>query len=518
MKKLTRTMKCVVMLLSLCLLMGISTVVEAAKAAEYQPGKVYVNPAISSYKNKEEYYSLKKMRMSTYSDTTFEVVYPKDATLEVKSKKKALKATIVEQDNATINDTKSEEKVYVNATVEEYRYYYKNYAKDISKVLTPEPATGRYFYTETHTIANANISFVGKELLYEKTESRYDWYTDSYISYSHPVYVDKYYISDLNLYVLIDPRDYNVYYYDSTSGSWKTNDSIITWFNYNEYSKKHNYSYDETVYATPNYIVPSKASYTDPATGVVYTMDSWENELCYDSAREAFYYYTKLEGVHYDNTQYQTYEDSTAKYEYATATVKLTSTKAGTYKVNVLVNGQKTTITIFVSPYTSAYKKATLDGKTIYSHTIKKTSKNDNYTTTENYNVKKNLESAKLKFTANKGFKITGIVSAYLNTDGKAVYKKGKNGSKIKLSKAYEYDNRYDTHGSKYRSTVKNTYVFVSWKDTKLKTSCTYSVIKKNGTKMIKCVEKKSDGKKYTSFIEYDTVWDAPSCITLWSY
>ena len=456
MKRIKDTMKTIVALMSLALICMLGT---NADAASYKPGTTYVNPQVSSYKSRDEYYSVKKIRMATYDDTTFTVIYPKDATLEVKSPKKAMKASITYQRNSSIYGPKDSERIYVAesaVTVTEYKYYYKDYTKGTSEPLTLDAATGLYYYTDEETV---------------------------------------------------ETRHYNAEY-----DYW-----------YTKYETK-----ETKVYVTPNYTMPVKATYTDTATNTVYTYDRYDAvdgaEMYYNSTKKAFYYYKSYDKeIVYDNYQYDSDDYSTDKYEYARATVSLTSTKAGTYKVNVFVNGKKTTMTVYVtSDYDKdsykPYKKLTLDGKTVYSNTIKKTAKNDSKTTVDNHNVKKGLKTAKFKATACKGMKITGIVSTYLNADGKAIYKKGKNGSKITLSQAYEWDNS-SSNGSYSRSTTKNTYVFVSWKDTKLKTFCTYSVVKKNGVKMIKCVEKKTDGKKYTSYIEYDTIGNgAESPCTLWSY
>ena len=448
MKRITKTMKMVAAMLSLCLVCVLGITAEAAK---YQPGITYVNPDTSYYKNESEYYSVKKIRMSTYSDRDIKIIYPKDATLEVKSPKKAMQVMITEQDNADTYDNDwnytTSEKIYVTATVTEYKYYYKNYATGETELLTLDPATGQYYYTE---------------------------------------YVE------------------SVRVYDAELGYW-------VW----------KAQEPKKVYVAPNYTVPMKATYTDAATNTVYTYERYDednSDLYYDEDKELFYYSKSLDKVYkYKSNQTIYYDDATPDYDYAVAWVKLTSTKAGTYKVNVFVNGQKTTMTVYVSAYTSPYKKATLAGKTVYSDKVKKTANNDSYTTVYNHNVKKNLKSAKFKVSANKGFKVTGIVSTYLNSKGKAIYKKGKNGSKITLSQVYDYDSN-SSNGSYSRSSTKNTYVYVSWKDTKLKTSCTYSVVKKNGVKMIKRVEKKTDGKKYTSYLEYgESDWN-DYMFDLWSY
>ena len=241
-----------------------------------------------------------------------------------------------------------------------------------------------------------------------------------------------------------------------------------------------------------------------------------DNSYDLNKTNNGFYYYYDQDVTVYINNQSEKYDDGgvTPDYEYAVATVKLTSTKAGTYKVTFTINGAKTTVQVLVNKNGGRlYSKAKLGSATLSSFTKKDTAKNTTTTSTQKYEVKKNLKSAKLKFTANKNIKITGMIVASVDKNGKAVYKKVKNGGKIQLSQEYTNNTRYGVLGSKSRSKVKNTYVCISYKDTFLKTSCTYSIVTKHGEKQIKEVYKAIDGTKYTYYHDYGY-----GDLNLWSY
>jgi len=95
MKRFNKTMRMVVAMMSLCLVFVLGITSEAAQA-RFKTGAVYIFPDYNSSEkdecptnSKNEYYSTTKYRMSTYDDMNLNVVYPKDATFEVKSNKKA---------------------------------------------------------------------------------------------------------------------------------------------------------------------------------------------------------------------------------------------------------------------------------------------------------------------------------------------------------------------------------------------------------------------------------------------
>lgn len=453
MKKLTRTMKCVAWMLSLCLLFGINVVAKAE--AQYQPNVTYVNPAINS---KDEYYSVTKMRMETYSDTTFEVVYPKDATLEVTTNKpKKLQAMVTEtvNENPTYNLGK---KVYVTPQEVHYTYYYFDAKEGYTRSYDTKTGYG--------------------SLSYDKTTNTFYYYDNSYdVTTGKWVNTKVTVVPDRNKFkcaIYTDEYD-NTYYfngtnYDSDYGYWY-------------------YGYDE-----------DNDEYRD-TYGYLLNKDT-----------TGYYIYDGL-GRTYKSNQAETYDDG-SRYEYATATIRLDSTKQGTYKVNVIVNGVKTTMKVYVTPYgNNVYSKMKLGNDTINSIKINSSAKNYSYESVENYKVKSSLKSAKLKLTANKGFKINGFVVASVNEDGDTTMKAYKNGKTIKLSQGYAEASHDASSNSKYKKAKKETYVCVSYTDKYTKTSVKYSVVKKHGVKQIKCVTKASDGKKYISYYDYGDVGFA-----LWSY
>lgn len=277
----------------------------------------------------------------------------------------------------------------------------------------------------------------------------------------------------------------------------------------------YNYATDENesqkvyIEGAPDIAEPYGADYVDA-----------DGDTRYTSKKDNVgFYYEDYAGTRYINSQTVKYEDGvTPDYEYAIATVQLTSTKKGTFKVNVVVNGAKSTLTVYATPDAdSTFTKVKFDGKDLMSNTVKSSAKNYSSTYKADYKVKSSATSGKLKFTANKGIKITGMVVASVDKNGKPVYKKYKNGKKINLSQAYAYEEKNATYrnGTQSRSALKETFVYISYKDTYTKTSYTYSVVKKYGVKMIKEVRKAADGKKYTNFYEYG---DGGHDVRLWSY
>lgn len=472
MKRFTKAVKMAAAMLSLCLVCVLGVTAEAAK---YQPNVTYINPQVNS---KDEFYSPSKMRMSTYSDEEVMVIYPKDATLEVSTNKKALTATVVERVNDDADDYVGK-RVYVTPNVQ------KVYDDKNDENLYYDATTGRFYYVDYY----------------------YDWDDDN----NFVRVEEKQYPTTIDISIKKVGSDYNYYtycYYDAVTNTYYYYD-----WDDNDDEQKVTLTMDAVNW---NYY------YADPTTGIEYYL--------YKS--NIGYYYRDYSVYVYENeAQIETYTDGvTPDYEYAVAWVRLDSTKKGTYKLNVTVNGVKKTLTVYVTPYGDrTYTSVKLGGDTVSSINKKETAKNTTTTTTNNYQVKSSLTSAKLSLKANKGMKITGIVTASLDKNGKVVYKKTKNNKTIKLSQAYTYDyTSAEGAYSKSRSEKKETFVFVSYKDTYLKTSITYSVVKKHGVKQIKEVYKATDGKKYVNYydfgeshayvdnLEYGYV--PSSVITLWSY
>lgn len=210
-------------------------------------------------------------------------------------------------------------------------------------------------------------------------------------------------------------------------------------------------------------------------------------------------------GVTYqDNGYYTYYKDSTDSYEGCYGNITMISQKKGNYTVSFNVRKADGSIAgsykVKVYAYNgSVYSQAKLGSKVVYKQTI--SHKNGTLTTKSKYTYKvaNSLKSAKLKLTANKGYKITGLVYVYYNANGKPVAKKVKNGRTIKLSQQYAWRD-YNSNGTSSKAERMLTNVYVSYKDTYLGTSVSYSVVKRHNQKMIKCVEKDQTGQVSTSY------------------
>lgn len=453
MKRFERTMKTVVAMLSFCLMFVLSITAEAAK---YQPNVTYIDPQVNS---KDQYYSTTKIRMGTYADRTVQVIYPKDAKLEVSTSKKAMQAMITSKVNE-VNPEATGQKVYVTPNGQSV-YDYNEY-----ETLYLDASNGRLYYTDTEYVET------------------------------------KVYPSYMRLYIKLPGESYyrsQYVYYDDTKNSYY----VYDYDNYN--SELDEYAKDTISLDWLEW------SYT-------YTDDKGNTKSVQKD--NLGYYYRDYSVTVYENEQTVRYDDGkTPDYEYAVAKIQLTSTKKGTYKLYVTVNGKKSTLTVYVNPYgDEVYTSVKLDKNTVRSVNLKETANNYTYTEVTDYQVKNTLKSAKLSLKANKGIKITGVVTAYLDKNGNACYKKTKNNKKINLSQAYGYS--YKTNGYKEKSPYRQTYVFISYKDNYLKTSHTYSVVTKHGVKQVKEVYKAANGKSYTRYYDYGEYGNnkvASSVITLWS-
>jgi len=509
MKRFNKTMRMVVAMMSLCLVFVLGITSEAAQA-RFKTGAVYIFPDYNSSEkdecptnSKNEYYSTTKYRMSTYDDMNLNVVYPKDATFEVKSNKKAFEASVIEKSNEDI-------------TGEEYKKVYVTpNAKYVGRVLFAD-GTKYVYYDMTNKKYYSDYTYYDNPM----AVSVYAYYIDEYGGdYTGTIWQD-----------VATGKYYEDYSYNSDTNQYELT-YPVTVERVRVYGKYID-EYDDTYIG--NFWVDNAGKYYEsawsdtPVTMIEIVDDSSKYYLVYDASGaidnsyhlnktdNGFYYYYDQDVTVYINNRSETYDDGgvTPDYEYAVATVKLTSTKAGTYKVTFTINGAKTTVQVLVNKNGGRlYSKAKLGSATLSSFTKKDTTKNTTTTSTQKYEVKKNLKSAKLKFTANKNIKITGMIVASVDKNGKAVYKKVKNGGKIQLSQEYTNNTRYGVLGSKSRSKVKNTYVCISYKDTFLKTSCTYSIVTKHGEKQIKEVYKDIDGTKYTYYHDYGY-----GDLNLWSY
>lgn len=460
MKRFERTMKTVVAMLSFCLVFVLSITSEAAK---YQPNVTYIDPQVDS---KDQYYSTTKMRMSTYEDRIVRVIYPKDAKIAVSTSKKDLQAMITYKCNE-LNPHATGKKVYVVPNGKSI-YDYEEY-----ETLYLDKDNNRLYYNT----------------------SQYDDVTGKYIE-------TKVYPSSMRVYMKLAGNDdyYRYYlYYDETQKTYYV------------------YDYDEDLEESVK-----KNISLDWLEWDCYYTDDKGNRKSLDKDNLG-YYYRDYSVTVYENEQTVRYDDGkTPDYEYAVADIQLTSTKKGTYKLYVTVNGKKSTLTVYVNPYGDrTYTSVKLDKNTVKSVNLKETANDYTYTEIEDYQVKNTLKTAKLSLKANKGIKITGVVTAYLDKDGKACYKKTKNNKKINLSQAYDYSYNYVGKGSyTSKSANRKTFLFISYQDSYLKTSYTYSVVTKHGVKQVKEVYKAANGKSYTRYYDYGEYGNnkvASSVITLWS-
>lgn len=425
MKRFKETMRLVVTALAFCLLFTISIM---AEAATYRPGVTYVDPEVNS---KNEYYSVLQKRMYTYDEDYVDVIYPKGATLSVKSSKKTLQATVISQ---TFENSYNESaRVYVNA------------APDPSKVQTT-------FYYLTKDGRKWELTQEG----------------------------DRFYrILDGNK-VYLTPNRTERYVYKGYAVKVA------------ELSQQYVWDYDEK---------RSDGYYK------VYSL--------YDAGDGKGYYYENWSGKTLINNQVTYTPDGQMDYEYSKARIQLTSTKAGNYTVSISANGQTRKLKVCVTTYGGNRVVSAALGKAALTKSTRKASdKASTETYVSDYRVSSSLKSGKLKIKADKGIKITGLIVATVNKDGKAVYKKVKNGGKISLSQTVS---KYtSTNGYYSRSSRKHTYVYVSYKDKNLGTYTTYAVTNKHGVKQIKrTIKYASNSKKYVDYLSYGNYGYS---MDIWSY
>lgn len=425
MKRFKETMRLVVTALAFCLLFTISIM---AEAATYRPGVTYVDPEVNS---KNEYYSVLQKRMYTYDEDYVDVIYPKGATLSVKSSKKTLQAAVISQ---TFENSYNESaRVYVNAVPDPAKvqttYYYLT--KDGSKWELKQE--GDRFYR----ILDGNKVYL--------TPNR----TERYVYKGYAVKVA-------------------------------------------ELSQQYVWDYDEK---------RSDGYYK------VYSL--------YDAGDGKGYYYENWSGKTLINNQVTYTPDGQMDYEYSKARIQLTSTKAGNYTVSISANGQTRKLKVCVTTYGGNRVVSAALGKAALTKSTRKASdKASTETYVSDYRVSSSLKSGKLKIKADKGIKITGLIVATVNKDGKAVYKKVKNGGKISLSQTVS---KYtSTNGYYSRSSRKHTYVYVSYKDKNLGTYTTYAVTNKHGVKQIKrTIKYASNSKKYVDYLSYGNYGYS---MDIWSY
>lgn len=231
---------------------------------------------------------------------------------------------------------------------------------------------------------------------------------------------------------------------------------------------------------------------------------------------KGYYYNNRYTWATPVNAQVVCTPDGQMDYEYSTARIQLTSTKAGNYTVSISANGQTRKLKVCVTTYGGNRVVSAVLGKTVLTKSTRKASdKASTETYVSDYRVSSSLKSGKLKIKADKGIKITGLIVATVNKDGKAVYKKVKNGGKISLSQAVSKST--SPNGYYNCSSRKHTYVYISYKDKNLGTYTTYAVTNKHGVKQIKrTIKYASNSKKYVNYLSYGDNYGYS--MDIWSY
>ena len=199
------------------------------------------------------------------------------------------------------------------------------------------------------------------------------------------------------------------------------------------------------------------------------------------------------------------------------ATIQFEARKAGTYTVSFKIKTTsgafvKKSFKVFASNGYAEFKSVKFGGQTIYSENAKL--KKKVRVIKETLNSKISKKSGRFYVKANKGYKVTGIVVVTSNgKNGAPVAKSYKNGANIQTSS--KYSSKSYSGGSSSRASQKTTYVYISYKDTKMGSYTKYSVTKKHGTQEVKRVTKYADGSVYTS---YYTPGSGSPDFRLWNY
>lgn len=257
------------------------------------------------------------------------------------------------------------------------------------------------------------------------------------------------------------------------------------------------------VYRTPTYVTQEiEDAYTVEETYTKYDGTTGTYTRTYDlynDGRGKGWYYKKNWAAGQTNDQ----KVDATDYEYSEAVIQLDSTKKGNYSVKIKVGSKTTTVKVYVTDNTTPVSQVKL-GKSVLKKVSRKASgKSITEAKQSNFYVSSKVKSGKLKVSATKGYKITGMVVAYVNKDGKAIYKKVKNGKKITLSQALAYRST-STYGYYSKDSKKRTQIFVSYKDSYTGYSVTYAPVKKGGLNKIKrTIKKTGDSTKYVDYLTY---------------
>lgn len=257
------------------------------------------------------------------------------------------------------------------------------------------------------------------------------------------------------------------------------------------------------IYRTPTYVTQEiEDAYTVEETYTKYDGTTGTYTRTYDlhnDGRGKGWYYEKNGADGQKNYQ----KVNATDYEYSEAVIQLDSTKKGNYSVKIKVGSKTTTVKVYVTDNTTPVSQVKLGKSVLKKVSRKASSKSITEAKQSNFYVSSKVKSGKLKVSATKGYKITGMVVAYVNKDGKAIYKKVKNGKKITLSQALAYRST-STYGYYSKDSKKRTQIFVSYKDSYTGYSVTYAPVKKGGLNKIKrTIKKTGDSTKYVDYLTY---------------
>ncbi|CCX86917.1 unknown [Clostridium sp. CAG:590] len=257
------------------------------------------------------------------------------------------------------------------------------------------------------------------------------------------------------------------------------------------------------IYRTPTYVTQEiEDAYTVEETYTKYdgtTGTRTKTYNLYNDGRGKGWYYEKNWAAGQNNYQ----KVDASDYEYSKADIQLDSTKKGNYSVKIKVGSKTTTVKVYVTDNTTPVSQMKLGKSVLQKVSRKASSKSITEAEQSNFYVSSKVKSGKLKLSATKGYKITGMVVAYVNKDGKAVYKKVKNGKKITLSQALAYRST-STRGYYNKDSKKRTQIFVSYKDSYTGYSVTYAPVKKGGLSKIKrTIKFTGDSTKYVDYLTY---------------
>lgn len=232
----------------------------------------------------------------------------------------------------------------------------------------------------------------------------------------------------------------------------------------------------------------------------------------YDDGDGKGWYYLDYNGRQYSNDLKVDQPGAVPAYEYSTATITLSATKAGTYTVTVKAGSTTKKVKVLVTANGGQFKSAKLGKQVISLSSRKGNDKKITETSVNNVKVSSSLKSAKFKITGDKGIKVTGMIVQYTDKNGKKkIQTVKKNGGKIKLSQDYSYKSS-SWNGSENRTAKRETYVLVSYKDTFLGTYVKYSVVTKHGYREIKRTQKDRSGKVRVSYMSQGGNY------TFWTY